>query len=286
MDRPGRPPASSPPKLARALVAARLSIRQHEVLDDLDVLFARRVAEEGVWKARGLYWVEALNIGLFGIGERARNRYRSGGLIMYKNYLKIALRTLLKHKGYSSINIVGLGVGMACCLLILLYVGHELSYDRFHEQGAHIYRLQMDRYEGNEKVFSSAVTFPMVGPTLYNEVPEVIDYARLLPTGGVVQHDAVQFREDAVFYADSTFLTLLSYPLRRGDPETALIEPNIPIDVGPLALSAALYLSAITSNASSQLTGVKLPSLSYWPFFMRRSGVFRRSRPYMIFDRK
>ncbi len=154
---------------------------------------------------------------------------------MYKNYLKIALRTFLKHKGYSTINIAGLGVGMACCLLILLYVGHEFSYDRFHEHGDDVYRLQMDRYEDHEKIFSSAVTFPMVGPTLYDEMPEVIDYARLLPTGGVIQYGATAFREDDVFFADSTFLTLMSYPLLRGDAETALIEPNTAV----LSASAA-----------------------------------------------
>ncbi len=199
MEPPDGSRSPSPPKLARALVAARLSIRQHEVLDDLDVLFERRVAEEGIRKARRLYGYEVLNICLFGIGETARHRYRSGGLIMYKNYLKIGLRTLLKHKRYSSINIKGLALGMTCCLLILLYVGHEFSYDRFHEHGSDLYRLQMDRYEGNEKIFSSAVTFPMVGPTLYEEVPEVVDYARLLPTGGVIHYGTIQFREEDLF---------------------------------------------------------------------------------------
>ena len=134
----------SPPKLARTLVAGRLRVRQHEVLDDLDTLFERCVAEDGVRKARRRYWYEALNIGLFGIGETADQSYSLIGLIMYKNYVKIALRTLLKHKGYSSINIVGLGVGIACCILILLYVGHELGYDRFHQRGEDLYRLQME----------------------------------------------------------------------------------------------------------------------------------------------
>ncbi len=219
-------PPPSPPRLARKLVAGRLRVRHYEILDDLDTLFARRVAEEGPDTARWLYWYEALSIIVFGIGEKPHHSYSLTGLIMYKNYFKIALRTLLKHKGYSSINIVGLGVGIASCVLILLYVGHELSYDRFHTHGSDIYRVQMDRYEGNEKIFSSAVTFPMVGPTLYDEIPDVIGYARLLPTGGVVQYDAVQFREDHLFYADSTFLTLLSYPLLRGDATTALVEPN------------------------------------------------------------
>ena len=220
----GHPPLS-PPKLARALVRWRLTVRQHEVLDDLDTLFARRVTSEGVRKARWRYTYEALNIGLFGIGESANHPYSLTGLVMYKNYLKIALRTLLKHKGYSSINIVGLGVGIACCILILLYVGHEFSYDRFHEHGDDLYRIQMDRFEGHEKIFSSAVTFPMVGPTLHAEVPEVIGYARLLPMGGVIQYDALQFREDNIFSADSTFLTLLSYPLLQGEAKTVLTEP-------------------------------------------------------------
>lgn len=253
---------SSPPKPARALVRWRLTVRRHEVLDDLDTLFARRVAEEGARKARRRYTYEALSIGLFGIGETTNHSYGLTGLIMYKNYLKIAFRTLLKHKGYSGINVVGLGVGIACCILILLYVGHEFSYDRFHEHGSDIYRVQMDRYQGNEKIFSSAVTFPMVGPTLYEEVPEVIGYARLLPTGGVVQYDVLQFREDNLFFADSTFLTLLSYPLLRGDPKTALTEPNTAV---VSASAARRYfgdadpvgkLLRVNGNAEYTVTGV------------------------------
>ena len=181
---------------------------------------------------------------------------------MLKNYFKIAVRTLRKHRGYSAINVAGLGVGMACCLLILLYVSHEFSYDRFHEHGEAIYRLQMDRYEANEKIFSSAVTFPMVGPTLYEEMPEVIDYARLLPTGGVVQYEATTFREDDVFFADSTFLTLLSYPLIRGNAETALIEPNTAVIS---AAAARRYFGSadpvgrilrVNGNAEYTVTGV------------------------------
>ncbi len=65
-----------------------------------------------------------------------------------KNYIKIAIRTILRHKGYSFINVVGLAIGMTCCLLILMWVLDELSYDRFHEHADHIYRVEQDQFRG------------------------------------------------------------------------------------------------------------------------------------------
>lgn len=145
---------------------------------------------------------------------------------MLRNYLNIALRSLRAQKGYALINLTGLAVGMACCILLLLYVQHELSYDRFHANSDSIYRIQMDRYSGDEKVFSSAVTFPMVGPTLAQDFPEVTTTARLLPTGSVLQYADQAFRQRDMFYADSTFLTLFSFPFVVGDPVSALTQPN------------------------------------------------------------
>ncbi|NIR65303.1 MAG: hypothetical protein GWN00_20980, partial [Aliifodinibius sp.] len=104
---------------------------------------------------------------------------------MIKNYFKIAFRNLVKQKGYSIINIIGLAVGMASCLLILLWVQDELRYDKFHSKSERIYRL-VDDYTRSGNTLEMAVTSGPMGPTLVREFPEVIDAVRMTNIGVVV----------------------------------------------------------------------------------------------------
>lgn len=147
---------------------------------------------------------------------------------MIRNYLNIALRTLQKHKGYAVINVLGLAVGLAASLLIVQYVVHELSYDDFHADSDRIYRIRFDLHREGDRLFKAATTYPAVGPALEADFPEVEAQARLFLRygGGVVQHGDRSFREDLVFHADASFLTLFSYPMLQGDRETALNAPN------------------------------------------------------------
>ena len=147
---------------------------------------------------------------------------------MLENYFKIALRNLKKHKGYAFINLFGLAVGMAASLLILQYVTYEVSYDDFHAQGKHIYRVQYNSYDNGVLEFESATAFPRVGPGLKEDYPEVEEYARLFLRygGGVVRYEDQSFKEDLLFQADPSFLTMFSYPMLRGDHNTALSEPG------------------------------------------------------------
>jgi len=143
---------------------------------------------------------------------------------MLKNYLKIALRNLLRYKGYSLINITGLAVGIACCLLILLYVQDELSYDRYHQKADQIYRLVTEvqtQSETNYQANSSAT----MGSALRAEFPEVLDVVRFMPAEMLVRYGNNQFQEENVFYADSSVFTVFSFALIEGDPRTALKEP-------------------------------------------------------------
>ena len=140
---------------------------------------------------------------------------------MLNNYLKVAVRNLLKHRLYSLINISGLAVGMACCLVILLFVRHELSYDRFHAKAERIYRLLLDHEDG----MSSPVGPAIVGPQLEVDFPE-IRYARLLPRRRLqVCFGEKRLSEDMAF-VDGDFLTLFTFPLIHGDGRTALEQPN------------------------------------------------------------
>ena len=132
---------------------------------------------------------------------------------MFKNYLKSALRNLFKHKGYSLINIVGLAVGMASCLLILLYVRHELSYDGFHEKSDRIYRIAMEARWGGRDVDIAVQAAPMA-KTLVEEYPEVVDAVRFRGRGDyIVQYGDTSFREQDVVFTDASFFSVFSIPL-------------------------------------------------------------------------
>jgi predicted permease len=145
---------------------------------------------------------------------------------MLKNYLKIAFRNLWRHKGYSLINIVGLTVGMACALFILLWVQDEMSYDRFHAKAKTLYRVEQDQ-EGGQGTFHVYVTsFPM-GPGLKAEIPEVKEQVRWARPGTLL----VRFGENAFFESrvaavDPSFFRMFSFPLVQGDAGTALSRPG------------------------------------------------------------
>src|SRR4051812_9534779 len=98
---------------------------------------------------------------------------------MIKNYLLTTIRSILRRKGFSFLNIVGLSIGLAASLLILQYVKDELGYDDFHVHGENIYRVQYDHYRDGERVFQCATAFNMVGPALKADFPEVENFCRL-----------------------------------------------------------------------------------------------------------
>ncbi len=145
---------------------------------------------------------------------------------MFKNYLKIALRSFQRHKGYSFINIAGFAVGMAVCLMILTYVRHELSYDIYHKDGDRIYRIAQDiRTQTSNRLF--AAVSPMVAPTLKTEFPQVENAARALPTGPrLVKREEKLFYESHFMFADQDLFDVLTMPIIRGNPREALIRPQ------------------------------------------------------------
>ena len=145
---------------------------------------------------------------------------------MFKNYLRIALRNIKKHKGYSIINILGLAIGMACCILITSYVLYELSYDKYHENADRIYRIKADAQIGNNHLHIPKSSPPMAGYMIEN-YPEVLNAARLREMSNVpVRYREKQYYEGRVFYADNSFLEMFSLPVLKGDPKTALKTAN------------------------------------------------------------
>lgn len=100
---------------------------------------------------------------------------------MFRNYLKIAWRYQLKNKSISFINICGMAVGMAACLMILQYVGFELSYENFHAKKDQIYRVRNDKFKNGELAQRGVVSYPAVVKAMENDFPEIQDYVRIAP---------------------------------------------------------------------------------------------------------
>lgn len=145
---------------------------------------------------------------------------------MYKNYFTIAWRTFLKSKGYSFINITGLAIGLSACMLIGLYVHHELSYDRFNEKANRIFRVNIEIKFGDNHL-DLAVANPLFGETATQEIHEVEKFTRLHWYGSfLVKKGDKNIREGNVGWADSTLFDVFTLPMIAGNPKTALTEPN------------------------------------------------------------
>ncbi|MEE9464681.1 MAG: ABC transporter permease, partial [Candidatus Neomarinimicrobiota bacterium] len=143
---------------------------------------------------------------------------------MFINYLKIALRNLLRHKGFSFINIVGLAIGLAGCLLITLFVLDEFSYDRHHAKADRIYRVDFDAMLGGGEIRSTASPKPMA-PTFVAEFPEVERAVRLQSEDEVFRLGNLEYNENNIIYADSNIFDIFTIPVLAGDSQTALNKP-------------------------------------------------------------
>jgi putative ABC transport system permease protein len=146
---------------------------------------------------------------------------------MIKNYFKIAWRNLLKNKGFTAINIIGLSLGIGCFIMISMFVIDELSYDRYHEKADRIYRINSDFiFAGAEK--SMAVSSDPMGETLKSDYPEVENYVRLYASQGskLIKNGNDYINQSAVVHADSTLFNVFTLPAIIGDTRTALNAPN------------------------------------------------------------
>lgn len=145
---------------------------------------------------------------------------------MIKNYFKVAMRSLLKNKFYSLLNISGLAIGIASCLMILLFVADELSYDTYYEKSENTYRLTMAGAL-NGSAFDLAVVGPSVGKALLDDYPEVTDFGRFRQRGSpFIRFGENIFKEENFVWADHSILDIFDINLVQGDPKTALMAPK------------------------------------------------------------
>ena len=144
---------------------------------------------------------------------------------MISNYLKIAVRNLWKHRGHSLINLLGLSIGMACCILIVAWVTNELSFDRFHSKADWIYRLGLEADLGTH--LKAPITNGPAGPAIVEQYPEVLNAVRITgPENVPAKYEDRQFSEENVTYADRDFFQVFSFPLLQGNPATVLETAN------------------------------------------------------------
>ena len=144
---------------------------------------------------------------------------------MFRNYLKTAFRNLGKNKLYSGINIIGLTAGLAACLLIGVFISHELSYDKFNSNADRIVRVTME-YSNAGTVNHTATTGTKVGPQFKRTFPAVEEYTRTFLSHGIVKYGDKIFDEQRILFADDPFFKIFSFKLIDGDASTALNAPN------------------------------------------------------------
>jgi putative ABC transport system permease protein len=197
---------------------------------------------------------------------------------MIQNYLKITLRNIQRNKAFSIINIAGLAIGMACCIVIVNYIVFESSYDRFHTNAGHIYRVNALLEFGGRGEKLASTNHP-IGPYLEDNYPEVLDSARLrryMYGQILVEYEENKFFEKGIYYADDSVFDVFTYPMIVGDPKTAL---KLPYSIVLTETIAKKYFGEnyplgkilkLDNREDFKVTGVikDTPSNTHFPFNM------------------
>ena len=152
---------------------------------------------------------------------------------MFKNYIKVALRNLKRHKGFSIINISGLAFGIACCLLIFRYVVFEMSYDNYHKDANRIYRINMNMKHKNQEtnesrfdLFVPKIPAPLIGH-IREEIPNIEKAVCITKEGpAMISREDKRFYEDEYMYVDPEVFNIFTIPFVQGNPKSALKRPN------------------------------------------------------------
>ncbi len=189
---------------------------------------------------------------------------------MFKNYLTIAFRNIKKHLGYSLINVAGLAIGMACCILILLFVFDELSYDKFNKNHDRIYRVTRKWFNADGVVnLHLGQVAPPIAPLLKNDFPEINHAVRIIGAGGLlVGSNATFYEEPQFFFAEEDIFKVFTFDMIAGDPETALKDPFAIVITDEMAeryfgtenpIGKSLTIKTSSQKADMKVTGVIEP---------------------------
>jgi putative ABC transport system permease protein len=199
---------------------AAFTLEKGSLIGDFEEEYGERAEAGSLFRARLWIWKQVL----FSLPAFFNNSlYWS--LIMIRNYLKVALRTLRRHKAYSFINIAGLAFGITCSVLMFMWVQDELSYDRFHGNAGELYRILLDPQGASAT--HEAVSPPVLAGKMKEDIPEVADTSRMVLHGRMLFSigDRNQYEERGLL-ADPSFFTMFDFPYLRGNPDTALDDPS------------------------------------------------------------
>jgi len=197
---------------------------------------------------------------------------------MIGNYFKIAFRNLFKDGFYSFINIFGLSVGITACLLILLYVSNELSYDKFHKDSDRIYRVTTKAMMSESEILYVGVSPAPLADRLRNDIEEIESITRLISFSETIKYKEIVFKENRMLYADSTFFDVFDFNVEQGDPNTMLRDPYSIVLTEETAIryfgthkvqsGTALDEKLKIGNDSYQVTGIleNIPENSHFTF--------------------
>ena len=226
-----------PPRLARWLLDALLTPAHESLIGDLEEEYHDYAVHYGRRRAALLFWAQTIRT-----APVVRLHELIWQSVMLKNYLRVALRNLRKHLGFSAINIVGLAVSMAVCLLVITLVRDQASYDHFHPRAEHIYRITSEQ-ETPFGTFRMATSSGPLGPALQRELPGLDGVVRMSKMGG-----HATFGDQTLplggLYAEPAFFDLFGFALARGDAATALAEP---------------YSLVLTAEAAAKFFGAANP---------------------------
>jgi len=209
---------NKPPQLAAMLLRRIFSRGEDNTqVGDFEEMFYEISQEKGVRRAKCWYWTQLL---------LSLKSFITGTIywraIMFSNYVKIAIRNIQKHKGYSFINIAGLAIGMACCILILLWVQDELSFDSFHQNADELYQVVTEANYTDSSIRFRGTPAPL-GPALEDELPEILKMARYASVGEIlVKYEDKRFYEGGLGFIDPAFLEMFTFPLVKGDLQAVL----------------------------------------------------------------
>jgi len=260
--------------------------KNYAFFGDIEELYRMQIKDRGRSRAGLWLWAQILRSVPHALYD---SLYWSG--VMFRSYLKITYRNFRRHKSYSLINIMGLAVGMACCIMILSYVRYELSYDKYHTHADQIHRLTMAGTMGKMSG-DLACGNGAVAKDLIREIPEVRNAVRFR----YIYHNRVRcgdklFFEDGVYLADASVFEVFSFPLLSGDPASALADPfNVVISES----TAQRYFGnhdpmgkilRFDDQSDFHITGVMedIPSNSHFTFDMLISfSTFERENPQLF----
>ncbi len=211
-----------PPRCTAWLLSRLIdAVVRDEAMGDLEEQFRAEARERGLLWARAWYRIQIWPV----LKSFIENTLLWEGS-MFKNYLKTGWRNIRRQKGYSIINIAGLALGMACAILIVFYIHHELSFDRFHEKADRIFRVVIDATLKQNQVVVPAAQMAF-GPTLAKDYPEVAAAVRVQSLSKtMVKYADRSFYETGLLYADASFFDVFTFPFVAGDPKTALARAN------------------------------------------------------------